>query len=124
MNPQMELLLMCLAGGLGAVSRFVLDAVIRGRVDTRWPVGTMVINVLGSFALGLLTAAVLHHGLASSWKLVLGTGFLGGFTTFSTACVETVRLVEGGRSGFALVKAIVQIVLAVGAAVMGYALLA
>jgi hypothetical protein len=62
-----------------------------------YPVGTTVINVTGSFLLGLLGGLALQHGLPTSWHLVLGTGFLGGYTTFITASVETVRLLQDRR---------------------------
>jgi CrcB protein len=91
-------LLIALGGGLGATARFVLDGFIAHRNPFRFPLGTVVINVTGSLLLGLLTGAVIAHGGPSELKLVLGTGFLGGFTTFSTASVEAVRIAAGTRS--------------------------
>jgi CrcB protein len=86
--------LIALFGGAGAVSRFIVDAEVRRRIRRSFPVGTFLINVLGSFVLGLLTAAATHHApwLSPTAKAALGTGFCGGFTTFSTASVETARL--------------------------------
>lgn len=91
-------LLIALAGGLGATARFVLDGVVARRNPFRIPLGTVVINVTGSLLLGLLTGAVIAHGGSTELKLVLGTGFLGGYTTFSTASVEAVRLAAGTRA--------------------------
>lgn len=90
----MTTLLIALCGGVGAVARFVVDAEVRRRVRGSFPVGTFVINVLGSFVLGILTGAATHHAgwLSPTAKAALGTGFCGGFTTFSTASVETTRL--------------------------------
>ncbi|RNI24354.1 fluoride efflux transporter FluC [Flexivirga caeni] len=90
----MTTLLIALFGGAGAVSRFVLDAEVRRRARGSFPVGTFIINVLGSFVLGALTGAFTHHAgwLSPTAKDTLGTGLCGGFTTFSTASVETVRL--------------------------------
>jgi len=94
--------LLCLAGGLGATARFMLDAAIRTRVTATLPWGTIIINLTGSFLLGLLTGIATAHALPDAWKLVVGTGFLGGYTTFSTASFETVRLMQERRYGAAL----------------------
>ena len=86
---------MAVAGGIGAVARFVLDGMIRMRVAA-YPLGTMVINLSGSFLLGLVVGLAAHV-LPAEWRLILGTGFLGGYTTFSTASYEAVRLAQQGR---------------------------
>ncbi|GAB3469833.1 fluoride efflux transporter CrcB [Kineococcus endophyticus] len=95
-------LVTCLAGSAGAVTRFVVDGEIRRRWAGSFPWATLVINVSGSLVLGLVTGAVLGHGAPSVWKTVLGTGFCGGYTTFSTATVETLRLAQA-RAGLAAV---------------------
>jgi fluoride exporter len=92
---------LALAGGLGAACRFMLDGAIRGRIRRRFPIGTAVINLSGSFLLGLVTGLALAHALPPEWRLILGTGFLGGYTTFSTASFETVRLALERRWGAA-----------------------
>lgn len=107
----MTTLLIALAGGAGAVSRFVLDAEVRRRSRGSFAVGTFLINVLGSFLLGVLTGAATHHAgwLSPTAKAAVGTGFCGGLTTFSTASVETTRLwlttgkAEGSRYAVATV---------------------
>jgi CrcB protein len=88
------LLLIAAAGGLGAVARLILDGLIRSRLPVGYPVGTTIVNLSGSLTLGLLTGLVLGGAAPESWRLVAGTGFLGGYTTFSTASVETVRLLQ------------------------------
>lgn len=85
------------AGGVGAALRLVVDGVIKSRTRGVYPVGTTVINVSGSFALGLLTGLALATVVPHPWTVVLGTGLLGGYTTFSTASFETVRLAQEGR---------------------------
>lgn len=95
-------LLMALAGGVGAVCRYLTDQWVRARSTLALPLGTWLVNLLGSLLLGVLAALTVREGLDPGWRLVLGTGFCGGFTTFSTAAVETVRLVQGGRPGLAL----------------------
>lgn len=85
------------AGSLGAVSRFILDGVIRSRRSAEFPWATVVINVTGSLILGLATGAALFHGASHEIQLILGVGFCGGYTTFSTASFETVRLIQRQR---------------------------
>jgi CrcB protein len=112
--------LVALAGGLGAVSRFLVDGVV-DRLSRRAtiPMGTMVINVSGSFLLGLITGWWAAHTGDPSLKLVLGTGFLGGYTTFSTASVEAARLAVSGRIWPAVAQAAGMMVLGVSAAALG-----
>jgi CrcB protein len=81
-----------LFGALGALARFRLDSVVSARFPSDFPLGTLVVNLTGSFALGVLVAASVGHGIA----FLLGTGFAGGYTTFSTWMVESVRLGEVG----------------------------
>ncbi len=107
------------AGGLGAVVRFVLDGVIKRVVPSSFPVGVMVINVSGSFLLGLLTGLVLPGTVSHEWLLVLGTGFLGGYTTFSTASFETIRLLQTRRSTAALANGLGMLLVAVALAYLG-----
>ncbi|MFD1214169.1 fluoride efflux transporter CrcB, partial [Arthrobacter sp. GCM10027362] len=102
----MTVLLLALAGGAGAGTRFIVDGLIRSRMHSALPVGTIAINVSGSFLLGLLAGAAMHRGLPAELQLILGTGFLGGYTTFSTASVETVRLIQAGRGGLAAANAL------------------
>jgi len=117
-------LLLALAGGLGAVARFVLDGTVTTararRGGAAYPVGTTVINLSGSFLLGLLAGLAVGQVLGAPGLLVLGTGFLGGYTTFSTAAYETVRLAGQRRWGAALVHGLGQVVAATVLAALGY----
>lgn len=107
------------AGGLGAATRFFVDGVVRARIRSSFPVGVMTINVTGSFLLGLLTGLALSHVVSAEWLLVLGTGFLGGYTTFSTASFETVRLLQTGRYRAALTNGFGMLVASVALATLG-----
>ncbi|GMA20947.1 CrcB family protein [Arsenicicoccus piscis] len=122
----LELVVLAVAGGVGAVARFLLDSVVRARLGAALgsalgglPLGTLVINVTGSFALGLLTGLGLRGAVTSDLVAVLGTGFLGGYTTFSTASYETVRLAQAGRWIAASINAIGALVVCVVAAGLG-----
>lgn len=92
----MTFVLVCLAGAVGALTRFVLDGAIRARRRGTFPWATVLINVSGSLLLGVLTGLVLFHGTGADAKLIVGTGFCGGYTTFSTAMFESVRLAQQG----------------------------
>jgi CrcB protein len=82
------------AGALGAPLRYILDGVVQARSESVFPFGTFVVNVTGSLILGVLTGLFLYHAFPMAPKIVLGTGFCGAYTTFSTFAYETVRLVE------------------------------
>ena len=85
-----------IAAAVGACGRYLLDGFVQDRRGPDFPWGTSVVNVSGSFVLGVITGLALYHGLGVDSKLVLGTGFCGAYTTFSTFTYETVRLAEGG----------------------------
>ncbi|WP_138444560.1 fluoride efflux transporter CrcB [Sinomonas susongensis] len=114
----LTVVLLGLAGGLGAIARFVIDGVVRARFRSALPLGTMAINVSGSFLLGVLAGATLH-GAPAALQAIAGTGFLGGYTTFSTASVETVRLVQAGRVATAAVNALGTLALTLAGAALG-----
>ena len=107
-----------LLGGAGAVARFRIDGAIAARREGAFPLGTFVINILGAFALGLLTGA----SVTGAWLFVLGTGFLGSFTTFSTWIFETDRLAEDGEEAAALANLGSSIAAGLAAAGVGWAI--
>ncbi len=90
-------LLTAFIGGLGAAARFLIDTLIARWNPWSVPLGTVVINFTASLALGVITALALGHPALASAKTLLGTGFLGGYSTFSTASVEGARLIRAGR---------------------------
>jgi CrcB protein len=108
-----------LAGGGGALARFVVDGAARSRWAGDFPWATLFINVSGSLLLGVLTGLVLFRGDPSDLRLIVGTGFCGGYTTFSTASFETVRLVQRGSIVAAVGNAASTLVLTVGAGALG-----
>lgn len=113
-------LVVSMAGGLGAVARYLVDAVVTTRVRSTLPLGALVVNVTGSFVLGVLTGMALPD--APTWLRVAGTGFLGGYTTFSTAMVETARLAREHRWRAAWWHGVLNLGLSVVCAVLGLGL--
>ena len=110
------------AGAIGAVLRYLVDGLIGDRTDSVLPWGILAVNVSGSFVLGLITGLALHHGLGRTPRIVIGTGFCGAFTTFSTFAYETVRLMETGRRREALANVALSLALGLVAAAAGLAL--
>lgn len=119
----MTLLLVSLAGGLGAVTRFVVDALVNRRGHRGpWPRGTLLINVTGSFLLGLVTGLAATRsgaGVSTEVVAVAGTGFCGGYTTFSTASIEVVRLWLADGPSPALGYALAGVLGSIAAAALG-----
>lgn len=112
------------AGAVGAAARYVVDGFVRRRTGAGFPWGTFVVNATGSLLLGLLTGLGLYHAFPETPRLVLGTGFCGAYTTFSTFTFETVRLLEEGALGEAFRYACGSLVVCAGAAGAGVALAA
>lgn len=119
-----DALLVAVMGGLGAAARLWVDGTIRARGRTVLPVATITVNVTGSLLIGLIAGAHLHLGLPLTWRLLGATGFCGGYTTFSAAAVETVRLAQAGERGRALVNLLGTMLLTVAAAAAGIGLTA
>ena len=117
MSRALELLVIAVAGGAGAGLRYVLDRVIGTRGRGGFPLGILVVNVTGSLALGVLTG--LGAVVAPQLALVLGTGLLGGYTTFSAVSVDSVLLAERGRWRDAAADLLGTLALSVAAAALG-----
>jgi fluoride exporter len=121
MGGAVTALLICAAGGIGAGLRLVLDGLIRARTTSTYPVSTTVINITGSFLLGLLTGLAATELVPHQWQLVAGAGLLGGYTTFSSASFETVRLIEDRRYVAAACNGLGMLIAGTAAAALGYA---
>lgn len=111
-------LIVCVAGGVGAVLRLLTGSAIPGKWRDRYPWGTTAANLIGSFLLGMVIGSPLLDG---SWRAIIGTGLLGGYTTFSTASLETARLLTRERPFAALVNAFGMLIAAVAVALAGMA---
>jgi fluoride exporter len=117
------IVLAVLAGGmLGAPARYLADRMIQARHDSVFPWGTFAVNLAGSAVLGFLLGAQSHLGLPSAAFALLGTGFCGGLTTFSTFGYETLRLLEDGALGEAGLNVLGSLAAAVLLAWLGFRL--
>jgi CrcB protein len=112
------------AAAVGAPVRYLFDGFIGDRVEGIFPWGTFVINASGSLLFGVITGLALYHAFPEGSKVILGTGFCGSYTTFSTFSFETVRLVEEGALGQALRYAVGTVLVCAGSAALGLALAA
>ncbi len=112
----MKYLLILLGGGVGSLSRYLVGSAIVTRYGTRFPiVGTMTINVTGSFLIGLMMTLIMdRYGVNSNLRFLLVVGFLGGYTTFSSFEWETYSAVSGGGFWIGILNI-------VGSVTLGYA---
>ncbi|GHF33359.1 CrcB protein [Amycolatopsis bartoniae] len=114
----MTVLLVALGAAVGAPSRYLLDRAVQTRHDSVFPWGTLSVNVVGCFVLGMVTAMPVPSALAA----LLGTGFCGALTTYSTFSYETLRLLERRAWLLAGLNAGISLVAGLGAAYVGIAL--
>lgn len=115
-----RVLLVAAFGAVGATSRYAIDGLVSGIWSGRFPLGTFLINVTGSFALGILVAVTTERMLlAPNWRFALGIGFLSAFTTFSTYTYDTIRLAESNQWGLALLNAFGSLAVGLLAAFVG-----
>ncbi len=118
-------LLVTLGGGLGALARFVLSGWIARLFGETFPVGTLLINVTGSFLIGLLATALGDGGrflVSPGWRQFLMIGVLGGYTTFSSFSLQTLNLALDGEWLFAGLNTVLSLVLCLVAVWLGHAL--
>jgi fluoride exporter len=114
-------LLVLIGGAVGAPLRYLTDQAVQTRHDTVFPWGTFTVNIVGSAVLGLVTGAFLATAAPHSVQLLVGVGFCGALTTYSTFSYETLRLYEDGASFYALANVIISVAAALGAAFTGAA---
>ena len=113
----MTFLLVVLGAAVGAPTRYLTDLAVQRLHSTLFPWGTWTVNVAGSFVLGVVVAA------DTTWVTTLvGTGFCGALTTFSTFGYETVRLTEEGEAATALSNVVLSLTAGLAAAAVGWAL--
>jgi fluoride exporter len=114
-------ILVGLGGAVGSMLRYALSLLLMSRI---FPQATLVVNIAGSFLIGLVLAvAVKNESFTGNWKLFLATGICGGFTTFSAFSAENLQLLQNGRTGMSLLYIAISIVAGIGAAFLGFKLI-
>lgn len=119
-------LIACLFGGLGASCRYIADASIRAYWPGErhiFPLSTLVINITAGILAGVTAALYAHTGMSGAWHLLLATGFLGGFSTFSTAINEVVVLAKSRHYALSAWSLIASLALPLAGAAIGYTLI-
>ncbi|ADY72748.1 CrcB-like protein [Desulfurobacterium thermolithotrophum DSM 11699] len=110
-----------IGGFLGAISRFLISGFVQKFFGISFPVGTLAVNVFGSFLIGFL-AMLFENIIAPEWKAVFITGFLGALTTFSTFSYETVILIQEGLYQKAFLNVFLNVILCLVATISGMTL--
>lgn len=111
-----------IAAALGAVCRYLLDQIVQHKHEQTLPLGTLAINVSGSLLLGLTTGLAAHHGLPGPVTTIIGVGFIGGYTTWSTYLWESLALAENGALAAAVVNVVGSLAAGLAAAGVGFGL--
>jgi CrcB protein len=112
------LLLIALGAAVGAPLRYLTDRAVQARHDSAFPWGTLTVNVAGSLVLGLIVGLPANPALTA----LLGTGFCGALTTYSTFSFETLRLAQTGARFYAAMNVLASVVAGLGAAAVGFVL--
>ena len=117
----LNLLLVAVGGAAGAVARYALGVQTMRALGPGWPYGTLIANVAGGLLMGLLAGVLAQRGGADQerWRLLLGVGVLGGFTTFSAYSLEIALMVERREFASAAAYSLGSVVLSIGALFVG-----
>ncbi len=120
----MKFILLVGAGGfIGSVARYLLSDAVQSRLLTSFPFGTMTVNLLGCFVIGIIYALSETANLAPEYRILIATGFCGGFTTFSSFSFESLTLLQDNQYLYAVLYAGFSLVLGLLAAFLGVILI-
>lgn len=115
----MTALLVFLGGGIGSVLRYLVGLGLPFKVG-HFPIATFLVNVFGSFLIGVIAALAVKFNWNESYRLALTVGFCGGFTTFSTFSREGLSFIESGRWGLFTLYAVCSVAFGIGATALGF----
>jgi len=107
---------------IGGVFRYLLSMLIQAKTTTNFPLGTLIVNIIGCFFIGIVFGIFDRGQMSNEWKLFLATGVIGGFTTFSAFSYETFVLFREGHAGYALLYIFASVILGLLATYFAYLL--
>ena len=116
----MTVLMVVLGAAVGAPLRYLTDRFVQARQTSPFPFGTLIVNLVASLVLGFVTALAASGDAAQPVVTLLGTGFCGGLSTYSTYAFETLRELESGRRRIAVANVVVSVLIGLGAAALGW----
>lgn len=121
----MNLILVFIGGGIGSVARYIVTTLVKNFTTISFPFGTLTVNVIGSFLMGIITALIANKMFSDSEpvRLLLAVGFLGGFTTFSSFSIETLTLIEKREIFYAVANTLTNTTFGLLAAYLGFKLI-
>lgn len=111
-----EVLIVACGGALGAGARYLVSLI---PFTEKFPVATLIVNIVGAFLIGFLTGMLVSHQASTNVSLFWKTGLCGGFTTFSTFSLESKKLIENNQAGLGALYMILSLLLCVGAVFLG-----
>jgi fluoride exporter len=114
------MLLIALGAAVGAPARYLADRAVQSRHETVFPWGTLTVNVIASLVLGVVAGAGTH--VNTNLAVLVGTGFCGALSTYSTFSYETLRLVQDGSRFYAVANVALSLVAGIGAAALGWSI--
>lgn len=117
------LLAIGLGSFLGGILRYLLTQFIQTKVPSIFPLGTLSVNIIGCFAIGVVFALAAKGNISKDWQIFLATGVLGGFTTYSAFSNETFGLLRDGQFWYAFAYIVASILLGLLATYLGYFIL-
>ena len=118
-------MLVFIGGGIGSIARYLVTMMVKTFTNINFPFGTLTVNVIGSFLMGIVTALIANKITANSEsiRLLLAVGFLGGFTTFSSFSIENFTLIEKNEIFYAIANVVTNVTLGLLAAYFGFKLI-
>lgn len=116
------LLTVGLGGFLGSIARYVTVRSIDQKLNALFPYGTFTVNIVGSLLIGFFYSIALRKGYSDQWRLFIGAGFCGGFTTFSAFAMENLNLLDQKLLSVSLLYVAVSLIVGVLAVFAGMAL--
>jgi CrcB protein len=109
-----------IGGFTGGIFRYVLSLLIHAKTTTIFPLGTLIVNLIGCFLIGIVIGFFDNGHISDEWKLFLATGVLGGFTTFSAFSIETITLFRDGHPAYALIYILASVLVGLLATYIAY----